>query len=849
MPSDFRFAIVDFRLPKPELYIQAGRTWEGQNRKSKIENEQELSEEYSVLYIGKIRKSIPESNRNTRLHLMRSSANMLSHRRPLLHLLHCIWPIPLLGVAFAVLCLVFPLPKEKLRRPSATLVYDRSGRLLRAFTATDDIWRMPCDLNEASPLLIKMVTAYEDRWFRWHPGVNLASIVRAAIGNVRAGEIVSGGSTLTMQIARMMAPKERTFRAKVVEAFRALQLELSYSKDELLEIYLNLAPYGGNIEGITSAAQLYFGKPVHALSVGEIALLTALPRSPTELRPDVHTDRAREARDKVLRRLVEYGTLSIRQLEDASSEPVPTARQRLPFRAPHLARQLRRMYPDRERLTTTIDLRIQEICASLLRQHLVVLKQKEISNGSVVVLDNRSHDVLAMVGSADFFEDASSGQVNGALAPRSPGSALKPFVYATALDQGLISELSVLEDVPVDFSGYRPINYDDTYHGVVTAKQALMGSLNVPAVNLCAALKEKSIYPLLRRAGLSTLDRPQELYGLPIILGACEVNLLELTNLYAALANGGVHVPYRFLSDEPVRRGRRLFSEAAAYVITEILSEVARPDLPSCWEFSLNLPKVAWKTGTSYGHRDAWSIGYHREYTVGVWVGNFSGKGAPALVGAEAAAPLLFDIFNALSADGSDTWFEMPDAADTRPVCALSGMPASDICPTTREELYIPGVSPWGTCTVHRRIAVDDETGYRLCPHCRQGRAYHFEVVAQWPAKLATWMERNGYPIDRIPAHYPRCGSLIAGRGPIIRSPSENCDYLLREGVDPRYQKILLDASVSNSIEKVYWFVDGELLCACASEEKAFYTPTLGQHRLLCMDDLGRSSEMTVRIR
>ncbi|MFH1008526.1 MAG: penicillin-binding protein 1C [Candidatus Latescibacterota bacterium] len=776
------------------------------------------------------------------------------HRRSFSYLLHsrallaCTLSILLTAVAFAALCLLFPLPKDQLQRPSSTLIYDRSNRLLRAFTASDDTWRMRCDPNELSPLLIKMVLAYEDRWFRWHPGINPVSILRATITNVRSRKVVCGGSTLTMQIARMMEPKERNLNSKVVEVFRALQLELFYSKDELLETYFNLAPYGGNIEGIASAAQLYFGKSVSTLSVGEIALLTALPNSPTKLRPDVHPEQAREARDKVLKRLREHGTISAGQYADALSEPVPTKRQPMPFRAPHLARLLRKQYPDRAHITSTIDLRIQDLCLSALRQHLSALRPKGIANGAVVMLDNRTRTVLAMVGSGDFFEEGSSGQVDGALAPRSPGSALKPFVYAAALDQGLISERSILEDVPVDYSGYRPVNYDEKYHGVVTVRDALMHSLNVPAINLCAALEEKSIYSLLKRAGLSTLGNSQESYGLPLILGACEVNLLELTNLYAALANGGLGAPARLVSDAPAHQEGRLFSEASAFIVREILSEVARPDLPSCWEFSLNLPKVSWKTGTSYGHKDAWSIGCNPEYTIGVWVGNFSGKGAPAIVGAEVAAPILFDLFNAVTVDRPDGWFEMPDTVERRLVCALSGMPAQEICPTTTEEWYIPEVSPWQTCAIHTRITVDEETGYRLCPHCRQGRKTHHEVMSQWPAKLATWMERTGYPVDRIPPHYPPCTSLIAGQGPVIRSPSERCEYLLREGIAADYQKILLDASVSNNIENIFWFVDGELLYSGSVERKVFYTPTPGKHTLICMDELGRSSKRMLQV-
>ena len=758
-------------------------------------------------------------------------------------------PLQIFIIIFVILSILYPLPKERLFRPASTMTYDRKGQLLRVFTASDDIWRLHCRLDELSPLLIKMVLAYEDQWFYWHPGINPVSIFRAALANYRAGRIVCGGSTITMQIARMMDPKERTVISKVKEAFRVLQLELAYSKDELLEIYFNLAPYGGNIEGVASASYLYFGKPPKRLSIGEIALLAALPNSPTRLRPDQYHDVALKHRAKVLDRLFEMGTISEAQLEEALSEPVPDKRQPIPFHTPHLADYLKQRYPQKDRIYMNIDFEIQQTCNRLLQRHISDLKPKGISNGAIVVIENKTRAVLAMLGSSDFFDEKNSGQVNGAMSPRSPGSTLKPFVYALALDQGLISPKSILEDVPIDYSGYMPVNYDDTYHGVVTAEEALRLSLNVPAINLTAALREKSIYSLLKQTDFSTLTQPRELYGLPIILGACEVKLIELCNLYSCLANDGRYAPYRLLKNEPVTEGQEIFSKAAAFIITEILSEVTRPDMPACWEFSLNLPKVSWKTGTSYGHKDAWSIGYNPEYTIGVWIGNFSGEGVPALVGADAAAPLLFDIFNALSGGKTIGWFEMPDELDVRQVCAISGMLASDICPVTCEEMHIPGVSPANICTIHRTFAIDDETGCRLCPHCRQGRAYHEEIFELWPAKLATWMLRNGYPIKQIPPHYPKCTSLIAGKGPIIRSPSDNCEYVMRGGIDPQYQKISLDASVPNNIEKIFWFVDGSLISACSPREKAFYTPSPGKHKLVCMDELGRSTEMVLRIR
>ncbi len=765
---------------------------------------------------------------------------------------NCRWfMIPLLAIflVFEGLNLFFPLPKERLFPPVSTLVYARDGELLRAYTANDDIWRIHCSMVEISHFHQKLVLAYEDRWFYWHYGINPISIIRAAITNFKAGQILAGGSTLTMQIARMTEPKARNFASKLKEAVRALQLEWSFSKKELLEIYFNLAPYGGNIEGVGSAALFYFGKPPAKLSIGEIALLTALPNSPTQLRPDVNSQLALLGRNKVLNRLSKMGIISEQQYKDALNESIPSVRRELPFLAPHLCDFLKQRFPQIHEFHSTIDLKIQNTCQNLLVQHLGGLRGRGISNGAVVVIDNQSMEVLTLVGSANFFDKINSGQVNGAMAPRSPGSALKPFVYALAMDQGIISPKSILEDVPVDYSGYSPENFDDIYHGVVTVEQALAQSLNIPAVNLTAQLNDKGIYSLLKSTGFTTIHRTQSEYGLPIILGSCEVKLLELTTLYASLANKGQFRSYHLLQNEAPALPKSIISAPVSFIITEILTQLERPELPAYWEFSLNQPKVAWKTGTSYGHRDAWSIGYRPEVTIGVWLGNFSGKGVPDLVGAEVATPLLFNLFNALNNAQSSGWFQIPDGLDIRLVCALSGMPATENCPETQEEYFIPGISPVQSCTIHKKIKVDDATGQTLCAHCQQNRKFHDKIVTVWPARLATWMERNGYPIQQIPAHFSGCTSVIHGAPPIIHSPSLDCDYIVREGVEKKYQKILLDAAVSNEVNRIYWFMDGKLLFTCQPEEKVFYSPELGDHRLVCMDDLGRSSEMILRIR
>ncbi len=757
--------------------------------------------------------------------------------------------VGLCALLFVATNLVFPLPVERLNPAASTVVLDRNGQLLRTYLTPDDMWRICVKGSEISPALKTAVLAYEDRLFYWHPGINPKAIIRAAIANWRAKKIVQGGSTITMQVARLMEPKERTILGKTVEIFRALQLELHYSKDEILTSYFNLAPYGGNIIGIGAASRFYFGKSPDKLSYGEACLLAAIPNSPNRYRPDLNSDEAKRGRDKILRILLDDGKITPQQFAEAAVEPVPTRRFDLPFQAPHLADLLLRTFPNTERLESTVDPIVQQLAETALRSHLRPLIAEGITNGAVVVIDNASKDVLALVGSRDFSDSLHGGQVNGAIASRSPGSALKPFVYALGVDQGVVSPRSLLYDVPVEYSGYRPVNYDETYHGAVTVEEALVRSLNVPAVNLSAKLGSDGVYTLLRDAGITTLPKPQEYYGLSLVLGGCGVSLLELTNLYSSLANGGDFRGYRLLKTTPEPASKRLLSDGACYIVTDILTQLRRPELPAVWEATLRLPKVAWKTGTSYGKRDAWSIGYTPRYTVGVWVGNFDGKGHPRLVGAEVATPILFAIMDALESSGDGRWFVQPNSVARRQVCAVSGLPVSPCCAATADEIYIPGISPNRQCTMHEMIMVDKKTGKRLCSHCRAGHDYDEKIITNWPVEIATWMKRNGYPVDSIPEHFADCPQLASGSGPVIVSPSPNSEYVIRPEVELRYQKILLDASVSNKTRNIYWFMNKRLIYSGSPAEKVFITPTPGNFTLVCTDDEGRSAEVKVTVR
>lgn len=749
------------------------------------------------------------------------------------------------AIIILTLGFMLPLPVEKLHRDKSTVVLASDGTLLTAYLSADDKWRFETKLSDVPGFVRKSVIAYEDRWFYFHPGINPVSILRAAATNFRRGEVVVGGSTITMQVARMMDPQPRTMKAKMIESFRALQLEVKYSKKEILALYFNLAPYGGNIEGFAAASYFYFGKPPAVLSKSEAISLVGLPNSPTRLRPDRNFVESQKHRAFLAEELRKRGILSKKDYMSLKTDKMPEARKNLPAKAPHFSAFAASKHPELKTIESTLDSRLQTLAEKALLSHLESLSGRGITNGAVVIIENSTRAVRAMVGSADFNDVMISGQVNGALAPRSPGSAMKPFVYALAFDRGIISPRLMLEDVPVNYSGYTPVNFDEKNRGAIPAEDALKLSLNVPAVNIYSKVGD-DFFKLLKNGGITTLDKPREYYGLPLILGGGEVNLLELSNLYASLADGGMYKPYEIINRDSRVEPVRIISEGTAYITTEILSEVRRPDLPNCWEFSVNLPKVAWKTGTSYGHRDAWSIGYNPEYTVGVWLGNFSGRGAETLVGSEVAAPLLFDIFNSVSSHAE--WFKKPVSVGRRKVCAISGMTATENCPQTVEENHLYGVSPAAPCSMHMKYALDRASGKRLSPDCIHGNNYDEKIFELWPSRIATWRRREGYPVDSVPAYLESCDHAAEGGEPVIVSPAHNTRFFLRADAPLERQRILLDASVPNTVDTVYWFVDGELYASGDPDEKTFYTPQPGSHKIACVDTAGRSSEVTIQV-
>lgn len=805
---------------------------------------------------------------------------LLSPRDPNLRLLLRLWLSACgvtLGLLFA-LDRLFPPPLAALERPPARAILARDGEPLRFLLPADERWRLPITLDEVPADFLAAFIAAEDRRFYRHSGVDPLAMARAAWTNLRAGRVVSGASTIPMQLARMAQPGPRTLGSKVKEALRAVQLSRRLSKRRQLELYLNVAPYGSNLEGIGAASWFYFGKRPAQLSLGEAALLVALPRSPNGFDPLRHPQAARRARDRVLGELAARGVFPRQSIDEARAQPLPAVRRAAPFAAPHASLLVAERYPGRTRLRTAIDRRLQAIAEHAVASRASELRWLGIGNAAAVVLEIDSRALRALVGSASFFEAAYSGQVNGATARRSPGSTLKPFLYALAFDQGRIVPDSYLLDVPTDFAGYVAENFDGTYRGRVTAREALVASLNAPAVRLLSDLGLPAFLGLLRRGGLATLDRPARHYGLPLVLGAGEVTLLDLANLYATLAEGGVHRPVRLLEPEPgdgptagregagAGAGERLFSRRAAELVARTLVDLARPDLPSSWDLARGTPAVAWKTGTSYGHRDAWAVGFSGRYAIGVWVGNFDGRPVTGIAGSEHAGPLLFDLFRALENEagggGSSPALLAPSPVeDTLPVCAVSHQLPGPHCPGRVRVPYLPGATRLASCSMHRRAFVDRRTGEILAGPCLAQRPHEARLLTLEPPELVAFWRAQGRPVAPLPRVAETCGgapgtspgagaarAAPASDGPRIVSPDGATPYRLRREVPLEFQRIALIARSGPYARTLFWYEDGQLVASGAPGGRLFMDPRRGHHELVVVDDTGRSDTVSFRV-
>jgi penicillin-binding protein 1C len=736
---------------------------------------------------------------------------------------------------------VFPPPEPP---PYSAQVLDRDGSLLSAFLSTDQKWRLRTRIAHVSPELLRAILAKEDRYFLVHPGVNIFAVVRALLGNLAEGKRVSGASTITMQVARLLEPGPRTYAVKLREALRALQLERRYSKREILELYVSLLPMGGNIEGVTSASWIYFNRPPDKLSLAQCVALAVLPNDPNALRLDRRAAPLQNATRRWLRRFRADGRFPAELIDEALSEELQVARNAPPQQAPHFTLMLRQ----RKRgdiLLSTIDAGIQDAAERLLFHHVQRVMAEGVGNGAVLVIRNDNMDVAAWVGSADFFDAMQQGQVNGVTAVRSPGSTLKPFLFARAFDVGSLTPQIRLLDVPSDFNGYAPDNFDGAFQGEVTVRNALLQSRNIPAVRELARQGTGTFITWLRQLGFAEIGKREQQLGLSLILGGCGATLEELTRAYSVFARGGRLAPLRYLRDESHGTGQHMLTPAAAYLVSDILVDHERPDFPREVLDVSRLPHVAFKTGTSYGKRDAWAVGWNGRYTIGVWMGNFSGKGAPRLSGTVMAVPLLVDLFNAIDREGSDLGIPQPDVLERRRVCARTGLLPSPQCRELTDDWAIRDVSTKRRCELLQPFRVDAERRMHYCMDCLPDSGAEQAWYPVVDPRLSVWFEENNVGIERPPPHNPGCTARQVGEGPEILSPTADYTYYLERGAK---QEILLQAASPPGVRRQFWYADGDLIGEVDAGGRQFFRPTGKRHRISCMDDAGRERSVEIEI-
>jgi penicillin-binding protein 1C len=754
--------------------------------------------------------------------------------------------ILVLVLLFFILNWLFPLP-DKIEY--STIVTDNKGEVVNAYLTSDQKWRMKTELDEISPLLRKTIVAKEDRYFYAHPGVNPFAVTRAMFKNIFRMKRTSGASTITMQVARALEPRKRNMISKIIEMFRAFQLELKYSKDEILQMYLNLVPYGGNIEGVKSASQLYFRKNPDHLSLAEITALSIIPNRPSSLVMGKNNDKIVEERNRWLKKFAKEKLFTEKEIEDALAEPLIASRGTVPHYIPHLSYKLKTSLSrssNAELVKTNIDLNTQLKTEKLVEDYTRIQKLRNINNAAVMIIDNRTHRVITYVGSSSFKDSLDGGQVNGANAVRQPGSTLKPLLYALCFDEGLLTPKTVMTDVAVNYQGYAPENYDQKFNGYVSVEYSLEHSLNIPAVKSLKMLGHEKLVRKLIQCNFKQIERDQRKLGLSMILGGCGTTLEELTGLFSTFASNGNYVSPAYLQNDTGQIGKNIISPAANFMINEILSKVDRPDFPLNWSSTERMPKIAWKTGTSYGKRDAWSIGYNRNFTVGVWVGNFSGVGVADLSGANVATPLLFKIFNTIDYDSDEEWFVQPKDCDIRQVCSETGLAPADHCTNLTTDYFIPLVSSNQTCNNWQEIMISPDEKISYCKSCVPESGYKKKWYKIMEPDMQSWFEDNRIAYAKIPAHNPDCELIFKGNAPAITFPVNGSEYLInRKSPDP----LQLVCRTANDVSKVYWYINDKFYKTASAGDKQFFVPQEGPVKISCTDDKGRNRNILITVK
>jgi len=757
---------------------------------------------------------------------------------------------------------VLPLPDLLFPDKYTTVITDREGVLLGATIAEDGQWRFPpCD--SLPEKFTTCLLTFEDAYFYRHPGINPVSSWKAFRSNRKAGKIVRGGSTITMQLARMVRENPpRTYLNKFYETLLALKLELKYSKDELLALYCNNAPFGGNVVGLDAASWRYFNRPSFQLSWSEAAALSVLPNSPTLVKPGFNERIFRGKRDRLLEKLNNLGYLNTADLILAKAEPLPGNPENLPENSTHLLAFFQEKYTGKK-LKTTLDINIQKRVYQVVKDYSVALQANHVFNAAVLIAEIETGDVVAYIGNVP--SDKDHGQdINMVIRPRSTGSILKPVLYAMALDEGLITPKRLLPDVPLFYRGFVPKNFDNKFQGAVAANRALQASLNVPYVYLLKNYGYEKFHHTLTRIGLkNALKHPAGHYGLSLIIGGAEASLWDITGMYGSMARVLRHyhtnpfgTPYTATDYHPNRilltghhpiqakrfNKQTVIGAGAIYTTFETLKGLQRPEDDAHWQQFGSAHEVIWKTGTSQGFRDAWAIGLNATYVAGIWIGNADNEGRTGLTGIRAAAPLLFRIFDLL---GGDADFEIPrsDMVQTI-ICSGSGMKAGAYCLET-ETSYIPmrAYRKTGICTYHKKLLLDSLGEYQVSSACYP---VHMMKQVSWfilPAEQA-WYYQKYHPEYEFPPDYGSgCRTETAEMLEIIYPKSFSKVTIPRE-ITGKSGRLIIHAVHNNPGATLFWYLDEHFLGSTRGEHKMDIDALRGWHRVLVIDKHGRTKQI-----
>ncbi len=749
----------------------------------------------------------------------------------------------------------FLLPDPLFKSPYSTILQDRSGELLGAAIADDGQWRFP--LQDSVPAKYRIaVLTFEDRRFERHFGVDPLALARAIRENIKAGRVVSGGSTITMQVIKLSRKDEpRTYAEKAIELLMASRLELSLSKDEIFAHYAAHAPFGGNVVGLEAACWRYFGHRPSDLSWGEAALLAVLPNNPSLLRPGKNQGKLKMKRDRLLARLAEHGYLSKTDLALSISEAIPNQPLPLPRTAPHLLDRAMQEGLAQQRVTSTLDAGLQKRAQAILNRHHERLSGNQIHNAAALILDVRSGEVLAYVGNTPAGSEHQE-QVDIIRAPRSTGSVLKPFLFSAAIDEGLYLPGTLMPDIPTSIDGFAPRNFSHAYDGAVALDQALIRSLNIPFVHVLQSYRYEKLYTVLKKAGIRSINKPADHYGLSLILGGAEATLWEITGAYAAVANqlnwyGATPFAVRKNATQPEFKQFYVTdatvvpsvyssptSVAASWLTVETLRELYRPGEEMGWKSFNSSKPIAWKTGTSFGFRDGWAIGITPGYAVGVWTGNADGEGRPGLVGTETAAPILFELFAQLP---GQEWFRQPiDEMEFIAVCPQSGQRLGMYCPPADSAWVTPAGLRTPPCRFHKVVHLSRDGKVRVNANCasQEDRVAHNWFVL--PPVQEHFYRAQHVTYKPLPLYRSSCTDPMTVATMDLVYPKPDAKIFVPRELDGTSGATIFEVAHRSRRAKVFWHLDGEYLGATSGSHKMVVAPVNGPHVLNLVDENGQ---------